>query len=116
MGGLVTTHFTAQNPGLIDRLILSAPMLDVRGLDGVPMIVLRTLAFVMNAVGKGYDYLPGGCDPISMRVPEVPENETSSCQERLDCWNLTREDNKQVRKDKKKGGRAQFASGELKPS
>jgi lysophospholipase len=97
MGGLVTTHVTIKNPGLIDKLVLSAPMLDVQGLAGVPMPALRFVAWLhANVLGKAFEFLPGGGDMKSHRVPDAPENETSSCQDRLDTWNHTRRTNKQV--------------------
>lgn len=50
MGGLVATNTISRMPGVFDKVVLSAPMFDVYGLEGVPSPILRFVAFVGDKV------------------------------------------------------------------
>ena len=50
MGGLIGSHVVVANPGLFDKIVLSAPMLDVHPPAGLPAQVLRVAAFFLDRV------------------------------------------------------------------
>eukprot|EP00520_Triparma_pacifica_P015683 CAMPEP_0118637164 /NCGR_PEP_ID=MMETSP0785-20121206/3008_1 /TAXON_ID=91992 /ORGANISM="Bolidomonas pacifica, Strain CCMP 1866" /LENGTH=356 /DNA_ID=CAMNT_0006528335 /DNA_START=29 /DNA_END=1096 /DNA_ORIENTATION=+ len=95
MGGLVAAHCVSRNPGLFDKIILSAPMFDVFGLEGVPSPILRFVAFVGDTLlGKGMDFVPGAESRTTHLQQRAEDGNTcTSCQPRLDCWDTVREKN-----------------------
>lgn len=126
MGGLVGTHVVTMLPGVFEKIVLSAPMFTVKGLDGVPFSVLRAVAQVVDRVlGKGKEWVPGAgewsergaartkphefsyyiiltnifshaASKPDHRCPEPPGNDTSNCIDRLECWNIQRYQNPKV--------------------
>jgi lysophospholipase len=83
MGGLVGTQIVATLPGFFSKVILSAPMFTVKGLDGVPFAILRYVAYTVDKIlGKGKEWVPGAATKPDHRCPEPPENETSACIDR----------------------------------
>ncbi|GMH74411.1 hypothetical protein TL16_g06461 [Triparma laevis f. inornata] len=97
MGGLVGTHVVTMLPGVFEKIVLSAPMFTVKGLDGVPFSVLRAVAQVVDrALGKGKEWVPGAASKPDHRCPEPPGNDTSNCIDRLECWNIQRYQNPKV--------------------
>jgi len=93
MGGLVSSHMVARNPGLFDKVTLSAPMLDVYGLEGVPSPILRFVAFFGDVIlGKGMDFVPGAGTKATHHCTRAEDgNDCTSSQPRLDNWNSVRE-------------------------
>ena len=67
MGGAIVMDHAARGACLFDRLVLSAPMVDLHGLRFIGLI--RVMARVATALGFGGAYVPGGSDATWMTAP-----------------------------------------------
>ncbi len=75
MGGAIAVDHAARSPGLFDRIVLSAPMLDLYGLRMVRLI--RGIAASAALTGLGPVYIPGGSDHSWMTRPFAGNGLTS---------------------------------------
>ena len=94
MGGLAATRYAVQHPGVIDRLLLSSPMLGMK-LPG-PLPVIYGLARIMCSLGKGSMYLPPKGPGRGPELDPVPVNRCSMSKVRLGRWEQTRRENGRV--------------------
>ena len=94
MGGLAAARYAIQNPGIVDRLLLSAPMLMMR--LPAPMPLVYGLASFMCSIGKAYAYLPPKGPGKGPEVDPIPQNRCSMSKVRLDNWVSLRTDKKHL--------------------
>jgi len=81
MGGAIGLRYAQLNPGAIDKLVLSSPMLEIKT-NGIPEGPTLALMRVLKAIGKKRDYVPGG-GPLATSVP-FSENRVTSSKERYE--------------------------------
>jgi lysophospholipase len=81
MGGAISLRYAQLNPGIIDKMVLSAPMLELKT-NGVPEGPTLALMRVLKTIGKKKDYVPGG-GALSSPVP-FTENRVTQSKERYE--------------------------------
>jgi lysophospholipase len=75
MGGSVMMRIARQGSRWFDRIVLSAPMIDLAGVRGAG--ILKTAAKVMRYAGLGASYVPGGGATVMSAEPYIGNPLTS---------------------------------------
>ncbi len=75
MGGAVMMNIARKGSRWFDRIVLSAPMIELAGLRGSS--IARTTARAMRLAGMGHSYVPGGSATVLASGPYIGNYATS---------------------------------------